>query len=282
MNNKNIQFFSKSNGGSGSARNFGLEHATGDYVIFVDVDDLCEKDYIKLLVREMDKGADVAICGFDRFDANGAYEINIVDSNELTYEKVFEHIFASNIISSGVWNKMLRREMLCTYHLKFRKEIYKSEDALLIGEYYFYCKKISYIPKALYHYRSNPMSKTQGMFVTQKYDPRKDSMIDVGERIFDLYKEASEPIIRVCDYRLVRCCLWVMMHWVISGHFDKRNAMRIKKDIRKGFKGYMSLKYATLFQKCVVLVLYFSPSLVYGIGVLVKMIFPDSIKKMKG
>lgn len=45
--NKNIKIYQKANGGLASARNFGLEKANGDYILFIDSDDWIEKDLFK-------------------------------------------------------------------------------------------------------------------------------------------------------------------------------------------------------------------------------------------
>ena len=44
---KRIKSFIKENGGQSDARNFGIEHATGDYILFVDSDDSIEKELLK-------------------------------------------------------------------------------------------------------------------------------------------------------------------------------------------------------------------------------------------
>jgi glycosyltransferase involved in cell wall biosynthesis len=41
-----VKVFHKENGGASSARNIGIEHATGEYIVFVDSDDYVEKDYL--------------------------------------------------------------------------------------------------------------------------------------------------------------------------------------------------------------------------------------------
>ena len=41
-----VKVFHKENGGASSARNIGIERATGEYIVFVDSDDYVEKDYL--------------------------------------------------------------------------------------------------------------------------------------------------------------------------------------------------------------------------------------------
>jgi glycosyltransferase involved in cell wall biosynthesis len=46
-----VKVFTKPNGGQGSARNLGLDHATGEWVTFPDPDDLVERDYVRAAAR---------------------------------------------------------------------------------------------------------------------------------------------------------------------------------------------------------------------------------------
>ena len=61
------------NYGVSYARNIGIERATGKYIVFIDSDDMIEKDYIGILVTEMEeKNLDMVVCGYK--------DINIVSN----------------------------------------------------------------------------------------------------------------------------------------------------------------------------------------------------------
>ena len=52
---KRIKIFSKQNGGVSSARNYGLDQARGEYIMFVDSDDIIENNYVSELMEYTDK-----------------------------------------------------------------------------------------------------------------------------------------------------------------------------------------------------------------------------------
>lgn len=95
---KRIKVIHKENGGVSSARNLGLEKATGDYIAFVDSDDILDKEMIqKLYSSVVENNSDLSMCKYSLI-----YEkdnrIIIVDEFNLIKaekEKIFEYLFKS-------------------------------------------------------------------------------------------------------------------------------------------------------------------------------------------
>jgi glycosyltransferase involved in cell wall biosynthesis len=62
-----VKYFYKENGGLCSARNYGLTHAKGDFIQYLDADDLLFKDKLELMVREYDvrnNAREILFCDF--------------------------------------------------------------------------------------------------------------------------------------------------------------------------------------------------------------------------
>lgn len=122
-----IHIISKENGGVTSARNTGLEAARGDFIWFVDADDLVKKNCFSRL-QTMAENCDRVIFG--------AYEF----TDELTQE---EHTLSSenklstntSFYDSVVWRCLLRREFLKKFELHFRfPELTHGEDGVFMYE----------------------------------------------------------------------------------------------------------------------------------------------------
>ncbi len=69
----NIKYFKKDNGGPASARNRGINEASGDYIAFIDSDDVWKRDKMRSQLESMEiNGADLSICSLDLIDSSGA------------------------------------------------------------------------------------------------------------------------------------------------------------------------------------------------------------------
>ncbi len=87
MQDKRIRVYKQSNGGSGSARNNGLEHAKGEYIQFLDADDTIAPNKFADQVSAMEQqNADISYTDFSFFNSNGY--IDKARSTRINYCKV--------------------------------------------------------------------------------------------------------------------------------------------------------------------------------------------------
>ena len=92
-----IKVFYKENGGASSARNFGLKHATGEYIGFCDADDYQDADTFETLIRIMEE-KDLPTIEFlsKTFDSEGNLTEQDDDSRTLVWkdsEEAIRNIF---------------------------------------------------------------------------------------------------------------------------------------------------------------------------------------------
>lgn len=149
----------KQNGGIGSARNAGLEKASGDYIGFVDGDDIVDPDMFRYLLNGFNnyKNAGIVSCSFSRFYENS----NLVKQNtkwpsqteEMDAEQIHIKII-SDEIKNFVWNKLYKKELLSGINFKVG---YNNEDTVF--NYQVTRKMLGkewtavLIPQSLYQYR---------------------------------------------------------------------------------------------------------------------------------
>lgn len=158
-----IKVIHKKNGGLVSARKAGLRAASGVYVGYVDGDDWVESDFYEDLVRTIvSYDSDIVIAGMSRdlFSSSSHITSKIPAGNyqgeRLTRLKKNMFVldrFSRIGISTYVWNKLFKREMLMNYQMEVSDNITIGEDAAVTYPYLMECSRVSIIDNCKYHYR---------------------------------------------------------------------------------------------------------------------------------
>ena len=144
-----VVLINKENGGVSSARNLGIEQATGYYIQFLDVDDALEQNATERMVEEMStKNVDIVICGYHNVDR--AIEVSLPEKTLCLSEVIedFIPLYQSTYLNPP-WNKMYIRENIAE---RFPIEMSLGEDLVFNLCYLKKCKKIRIISDMAYIY----------------------------------------------------------------------------------------------------------------------------------
>lgn len=179
MMDSRVRVIHKNNGGLSSARNSGLEMATGEYVVFVDSDDVIHPHMIErlLTVAEMEN-CDIVQCGFFRFDSDIPKE-RLTDQAQLISKfDALERI--DDAVYMAAWDKIYKKELFAD--IRFPKgKIH--EDVGCTYKLFFASERIAVIPDELYGYYVNPDSIT-----TSKIKLNKLDLIDVYAEQMEFFR----------------------------------------------------------------------------------------------
>ena len=142
-----VKSYTKENGGQGSARNYGLEKAHGEYIGYVDSDDFIEPTMYELLYSKAKKDKlDIVICG--NYIVSEDYKYKKEDSFTIKYQTSFENAIFGKM---AVWNKIYKKEILIDNKLKFKEKVWY-EDLAFTVKALMQTKKIGFIDEPLYDY----------------------------------------------------------------------------------------------------------------------------------
>lgn len=150
--------FSKKNGGVSSARNFGIGKARGDYIAFIDADDVVEDNFIDVLVKDVSDNS-MVVCGFVCDFCNNSKKY--ISSGEITRENFWFRMYVDNAVQGFCCNKLYIRDIIIKNGICFDEKIKNCEDLLFNAEYGRYIMSFVVIPKAPYHYCQRYSSATK-------------------------------------------------------------------------------------------------------------------------
>ena len=146
------------NSGLPAVRKWGIQHASGEFVIQCDGDDWVEPDmYGQMYEMAVRENADMVVCDFDRTDGTKVY----VTCRGCT--ETDSDIFARNLLLQKdawtLWNKLVRRDCCPADKLMFASGN-MGEDMVLTIQMVLNAKKICSIHRTFYHYFINTASIT--------------------------------------------------------------------------------------------------------------------------
>lgn len=155
-----ITILAQKNQGAGAARNKGLKLAHGQYLSFLDADDIFDSNMLELMYKTAEsQKTDIVICDVFHFN-NKTNKIEyfeetikkdyIPQKNTFNYKDFPNYIF--NCFQNWTWNKLFNAKFIQNNNIKFQ-EIKRTNDLYFTCCALILADKISYIDKRLVYYR---------------------------------------------------------------------------------------------------------------------------------
>lgn len=169
-----VKVFHKVNGGLSDARNTGLLHATGEYVIFLDSDDFwVDSNDLVLLVNKILRTK----CDFLQFNMSyyikGKYihwkPFDNLLLNSSDKNMIIVQLIRSGVVPMSACSKIINRNFLLKNELFFIKGIY-SEDIPWFLKLLEKAKNIVFLNQYVYAYRKGVSSSISSTFSEKKYN----------------------------------------------------------------------------------------------------------------
>lgn len=208
---KRVRVLHKPNGGVSAARNLGIENARGEWMSFVDADDLVESGYVSDFLR-MESKADLTFFPHAIFSGDSIekqYEMPDSYENErarieasILHLKDNEQQFE---FFGYTWNKFFRSDIIRANNIRFIPGLKFREDEFFTAQYCRYISSIATLSKPLYRYRkgtggltSHPMKSVDFL-----------QLAELTEHTTSAF--SYEPLVRYENYRIM-----YMLHDALS------------------------------------------------------------------
>ena len=166
---RRIRVIHKENGGLSSARNAGLEAATGEYIGFVDSDDWIEPDMYARMLALLEKYDAQMVCAgrYDVDEKTGAKTVGLCPVKEecISGEELAGRIFLWDHCDSSAWDKLYRRELLQDFRYP---EGRVCEDVPVTYRLALNAQRVALCDKPLYNYYHRSGSISKSAAITEK------------------------------------------------------------------------------------------------------------------
>ena len=152
-----VKIIRQINSGAAAARNAGLRAAIGEYIHFMDADDLLPFDfYNKMLSSIINSNVEMACGGiFWESEPQSSFKF----SEEVIVTELIDKLTIANRVS-GVCVCVFKKSFIDEHNLRFDEEMKFAwgEDTVFSIAARYYAKSIIKVPNVLYFYRANPES----------------------------------------------------------------------------------------------------------------------------
>lgn len=218
QNHENIVLCSKQNGGVSSARNYGLDLAKGQYIMFIDSDDFVSPDYLKKFYSCIKQNTDFVFSGLIYYKNN--QEVSSIKLDKRTWNLSTEHDFLNFLrqpLQTSPCAKLYLNKIIQDNHLRFNETISFGEDRDFNLRYFNHINFATSLAYAGYYYKIDvPNSLSKQIHQTKfhnsyinwemKYQMLKQRQFSSEETnlyiVNDLYNIISDEIADICYHSL--------------------------------------------------------------------------------
>lgn len=225
-------------GAVSSTRNYGIDHAKGEYLVILDGDDWLAENTLEKLSAKLLGIGQVDILSFAAISTESE-NINWEQSPRITNFSVSDEqdVFTGQEAIRRVGRKggkMNNQTVLATYRVAFLREhhLYQKvgmvmEDFEWTPRVWFYAQRFAYMDKAFYAYRRRPNSLTTEASSRIVFDLVRQLRSLLA---FVMQNKVSEEILTIWSNQWMAILYWFLFHPITSRKIsdsDRKNALSI-------------------------------------------------------
>ena len=220
---KRFKLYNKKNGGLSDARNYGLGKMRGEYVCFVDSDDIISTRLVEfLLIACLQKDSQISFCRYRRFidEVNDDVAVLPGKIGEIKKQQFLLNTYYQldkELYAVSAWAKLYNAAIF--KDIRYRKDILY-EDFDIIDEAVNGVEELSFVDVVLYFYRNNNTGITRG-----KYSEKHNDVIRICNRLLEKYKNDTKMFRALTVMKFTRCIEILTKRTESHVDFDKNDSL---------------------------------------------------------
>lgn len=255
VRDQRITVLHKVNGGVSSARNAGIDLAQGEYVCFVDGDDIVSPTYLQDLYEAMGD-ADSSMGGFQTFglpDNPGRIVVPKIKKIDTLEENLMRFYDIQNSLSQRyLWNRMFKASVTQKHHIRFHEGVYYKEDGLFVVQ--FLCLsngRVGITDSLVYNYRRTFVGAIGSINTTFK----EKLLTDLSAHVFIIQelqeKKVSEKILALAILQAKNVANWLILLQKERGYIKLRYILYIERAMvgLLGFAPYCRWRFLSIIRR---------------------------------
>lgn len=221
-----VKVVNKVNGGQASARNAGIDVATGDYIGFIDGDDWIEPEmYEVLLSKAVETDSDIVQCAWSKVDVDGTKHYICEPDTIEQYDNIggLKALFnsAGNMLNTSVCCKLFKKEVIGNVRFPLLRAC---EDDDFVYRVVAISKKITCIGLPLYDYFNR-----EGSISRQKFHPRYFALLHVANTVCEIFKKYFPE--NYNNARKSLCSKMFYLLYQLNKHTEYENSSALFDDV---------------------------------------------------
>lgn len=203
----NIIYKYKENTGVADTRNYAISIATGDYITFIDQDDVYAENYCSAYMKLVDDDTEIVVGGYIRVDSSG---------NELYREHLSKSEWSKYIVTAP-WAHIYKKKFLLNKIIEFLKSPI-GEDVYFNILAYAYANNVKICEEELYYWTNNleSVSNSKQAEINDDIDP-----LFLLQAIYDRLPELPVEKREFIEYYFIRYIVWYILFTLKKSEWNK-------------------------------------------------------------